>query len=265
MSTGETGVLVVQRQTVDWRTISLEAFREQSIVFCRLWSKPEDYVWRLRELWDDTFAMTYLQTRAALKAQSERQIAGIERVQFVPYQQYRNIPVCERPYLFVDDDDWVSPSITHELVSQLPERYTAVLWRAVNIGSPQQEDPMFVWGMNGRCMTNNYALNGQWLKESGRLAEFIQHFDAMKAMATLPPMTQLDLTVTATNKSPCSSVSLDRGLNGDLRPAKLAEMVEIFLEKMLSMREEQVWQAPWVWPLIQEMISIFQAVANSRR
>lgn len=261
----EARVLVVQRQTVDWQSISLEAFREQSRDFCRLWSKPEDYVWRLRELWDDTFAMSYLETRAALKAQSERQVRAVPGIQFVPYERYTNIPTCDLPYLFIDDDDWVSPAIAAELVPQLPEHYIALLWRAVNIGSPQQDYPMFVWGMNGRCMTNNYALNGTWLRQTGRLPEFIQHFDAMKAMASLPPMPQLDLTVTATNKSPCSSVSLDRGLNGDLRPARLEAMVETFLEKMLGVREEHVWQAPWVLPLIQELAQVFQAVVESRR
>lgn len=261
----EARVLVVQRQTVDWQSISLEAFREQSRGFCRLWSKPEDYVWRLRELWDETFGMTYLQTRALLKAQSEQQMQAVPGIQFVPYQQYTNIPSCNLPYLFVDDDDWVSPAIAVELVPQLPPQYTAVLWRAVNIGSPQQESPMFVWGMNGRCMTNNYALSGAWLRETGRLSEFIQHFDAMKAMATLPPISQLDLTVTATNKSPCSSVSLDRGLGGNLQPARLVAMVEVFLEKMLAVREEHVWQAPWVLPLIRELAQVFQAVMDSRR
>ncbi len=261
---GKSTVLVVQRQTVDWQSISLDAFREQSRSFCRLWSKPEDYVWRLRELWDETYAMSYLQTRAALKTQSEQQVAGVSGVTFVPFQHYQNIALLDAPCLFVDDDDWISPAIAADLLPQLPFQYDALLWRAVNIGSPQQEYPMFVWGMNGRCMTNNYALNGRWLQQTGRLADFIQHFDAMKAMATLSQVPQLDLTITATNKSPCSSVSLDRGLGGDLRPAKLAAMVDVFLEKMLSVREQDVWQAPWVLPLIQEMAAIFQQVTNSR-
>lgn len=257
-------IVVVQRQTIDWASISLEEFHQQSRAFCRLWSKPAEYVWQLRELWDATFSNTYLQTRAALKAQSERQVASIPGICFVPYQQYTNIPQYNVPYLFVDDDDWVSPTIVQELVPALPSDYAAILWRAVNIGSPQQETAMFVWGLNGRCMTNNYALNGRWLWETGRLSEFIQHFDAMKAMETLPPLQQLDLTVTATNKSPCSSVSLDRGLDGDLRPEKLVALVEGFVDRAAHRLDENLWQAPWVAPLLHENIALFRAVLSSR-
>lgn len=257
-------IVVAQRQTLDWASISLDEFHQQSRLFCRLWSKPEEYVWQLRELWDATFRMTYLQTRAALKAQSERQIASIPRICFVPYQQYANIPQYDVPYLFVDDDDWVSPTIVQELLPALPAEYCAVLWRAVNIGSPQQETAMFVWGLNGRCMTNNYAMSGRWLRETGRLPEFIQHFDAMTAMATLPPVVQLDLTVTATNKSPCSSVSLDRGLAGDLRSEKLVALVEGFVDRVTHRLAENVWQAPWVELPVKEITSVFQQVLESR-
>jgi hypothetical protein len=257
-------LVVIQRQTVDWASISLEAFREQSRAFCRLWSKPEEYVWQLRDLWDQTFAMSYLQTRAAVKAQSETRINNVPGICFVPYQEYTNIPRFDVPYVFVDDDDWVSPTIATDLPPVLPDSFQAVLWRAVNIGSPQQETAMFVWGLNGRCMTNNYAMSGCWLHETGRLPDFIQHFDAIKALACLPPVQQFDLTVTATNKSPCSSVSLDRGLDGDYRPDKLITLVETFVEKMENVPDADLWQAPWVIPQVRDMTAIFKRVLDSR-
>ncbi len=257
-------VVIVQRQTLDWQNISLEEFREQSRSFCRLWNKPEDYVWRLRELWDATFAFSYLQTRAALKAQAEKQIRQAVDVHVVDYAGYKNFPDADVPFVFVDDDDWVSPTIAAELCVNLPAQYAAVLWRAVNIGSPQQGYPMFVWGLNGRCMTNNYALSGKWLRQTGRVGEFIQHFDALRAMENMTHIPQFDLTVTATNKSPCSSVSLDRGLDGDLRPARLVQMVEGFIGRMRSMTPELVWQAPWVLEPIVQTSELFEQIYASR-
>jgi hypothetical protein len=257
-------VIIVQRQTLDWESMTPESFRPLSGAFCRLWSKPEDYVYRLMQLWDETFAIGYFETRARLKAISTRNLSSLNGVEFVPYDGYRNIPDKRAFYLFMDDDDWAGSDLGPVLSAQSPEEHNALLWRAVNIGSPQQEFPAFVWGLNGRCMTNNYAVSSMCLDHLSRLDSFVQHYTASLTLAAMAKPVQLDVAITASNKSPCSSVSLDRGLNGDFSPEKLAGLVEDYLARMKTLLPEHIWMAQWVVPLVAETVALFYEVSASR-
>ena len=257
-------VIIVQRQTLDWSDMTRDKFRPLSEAFCRLWSKPEDYVFRLMELWDSTFAIGYFETRARLKAISTRNLSTLNGVEFIPYDGYQNIPDRHGFYLFTDDDDWAGPDLGFMLASQSPEDHEALLWRAVNIGSPQQEYPAFVWGLNGRCMTNNYAFSNVWLDHLSRIERVIQHYTASLTLAELAKPLQLDAALTASNKSPCSSVSLDRGLEGNLSPEKLVALVEDYLARMATLLPEHLWMAQWAEPLVAETVGLFQEVNASR-
>jgi hypothetical protein len=261
----DVSMVVVQRQTVDWSGMTLAAFREQSRAFCKLWGKPQDYVWQLRELWDNTFDISYLQTRAALKSLAEAQLAKARGIAFVPYADYRNLPRVNAPYLFIDDDDWVAPDIAlHRTVFDEQSAF-AWLWRTVSVGSPQQPHPVFVWGLNGRCMTNNYAVNGQWLWDAeDHFAQVVQHSSAAQMLAKMVDVPQLDIVITATNKSPCSSVSLDRGLRGELHSTRLVTLVEQFLAKMAQLRVDDLHAAHWLAEPIAQTVALFEQVYSSR-
>lgn len=261
---GNTSVIIVQRQTLDWSALTHEAFRPMSADFCRLWGKPEDYVFQLMQLWDETFAISYFETRAKLKALSTRNLTSVAGVEFIPYNGYQSIPDRHGFYLFMDDDDWAAPDLGVVLAEQSPEEHSALLWRAVNIGSPQQEYPVFVWGLNGRCMTNNYAVSSVWLNHLRKLDAMVQHAAAAKTLASFGEVVQLDVAITASNKSPCSSVSLDRGLDGNLSPEKLAALVEDYLARMATLLPEHMWMAQWVAPLVAETVALFSEVSASR-
>lgn len=256
-------VIVVQRQTLDWQAMTEAAFRPLSEDFCRLWGKPTDYVFRLMQLWNATFAVDYFQTRAALKAIAAKNLAETD-AQVVPYQNYNNIPDANGFYVFLDDDDWVAPAIAAVLSTQSPEQHDALLWRTVSIGSPQQEHPVFVWGLNGRCMSNNYAASGVWLDHLRKINQVVQHAEAEKTLASFASVEQLDAALTASNKSPCSSVSLDRGLQGDFSSEKLAGLVDGYLKKMATMTPDHLWMGAWSAPWITQTIALFQRVSDSR-
>lgn len=257
-------VIIVQRQTLDWTALTPDSFRPLSQAFCRLWGKPDDYVFQLMQLWNRTFGIGYFETRARLKAISTHNLAALPGVTFVPYDGYRHIPDSRGFYLFMDDDDWAGPELGRVLGALSPEQHAALLWRATNIGSPQQEYPVFVWGLNGRCMTNNYAISNVWLDHLQRLDAVIQHATAAQTLATMGEVLQLDVAITASNKSPCSSVSLDRGLQGELVPAKLATLVDDYLARMDTLLPEHMWMAQWVAPLVQEVVLLFREVSASR-
>jgi hypothetical protein len=260
----KTSVIIVQRQTLDWASQTPDSFRPVSEDFCRLWGRPEDYVFRLMQLWDETFSIGYFETRARLKAISTRNFLSVSGVEFVPYEGYKNIPDKRAFYLFMDDDDWAGPDLGVVLGAQSPDLHKILLWRAVNIGGPQQEFPAFVWGLNGRCMTNNYAVSNEWLNHLQRLDEVLQHAVAVATLATIQNIVQLDVAITASNKSPCSSVSLHRGLGGNLSSEKLAALVEDYLAQMATLLPEHMHIAQWVAPLVTETVALFREVSASR-
>ena len=260
----KTSVIIVQRQTLDWASQTPDSFRPVSEDFCRLWGRPEDYVFRLMQLWDETFSIGYFETRARLKAISTRNFLSVSGVEFVPYEGYKNIPDKRAFYLFMDDDDWAGPDLGVVLGAQSPDLHKILLWRAVNIGGPQQEFPAFVWGLNGRCMTNNYAVSSEWLNHLQRLDEVLQHAVAVATLATIQNIVQLDVAITASNKSPCSSVSLHRGLGGNLSSEKLAALVEDYLAQMATLLPEHMHIAQWVAPLVTETVALFREVSASR-
>jgi len=260
-------VVLVLRQTVDWTTLSDEQFRAQSQDFCKLWGKPDDYVWHLFQLWNKTFAIDYRVVRQQLKDISLRNFHQAKDVSFVPYQRYENIPQQSGYYLFVDDDDWIDPHITQHLSQQLrvfAEAPPLILWRSANIGSPNQEFVVFVWGMNGRCMTNNYAVHRSWLQPFSKMHQVLQHKDAEKVFGEGIKIPHLDCALTVSNKSPISSVSLDRGLNGDLSSEKLVALVDSYLARMRAVQDSELVYMPWSRPLIDETIAVFERVMASR-
>lgn len=259
----ETSTIVVQRQTLDWSSMTEEKFRPLSEDFCRLWGKPADYVFRLMQLWNKTFSVDYFHARAELKAIALRNVQVSDAV-FIPYQNYKNIPDQNGFYVFLDDDDWVAPDIAAVLAAESPEGNAALLWRTISVGSPQQEHPVFIWGLNGRCMTNNYAVSGVWLDHLKKVEQVVQHSVAERTLAFLPNIKQLDVAVSASNKSPCSSVSLERGLQGDLSSENLARLVDEYLKKMAMRTPEHLWMGAWAAPWIEETVAFFQAVNVSR-
>ncbi len=128
-------VVVVQRQTLDWSTISVAEFKESSKAFCRLWGKPEDLVYRMMQLWDETFEVGYFETRQRVKDIAERNIRSLVDIEYVPYQGYSNIPEEQGFYLFIDDDDWFSPNISEVIRSIDRQQYDGILWHIAIIGS----------------------------------------------------------------------------------------------------------------------------------
>lgn len=255
-------IYLVERQTVDWLALDDDAFYAQSVAFCRLWGKPDDFIWRLKLLWDQTFVLSYCETRERLKRIAHRNWQAAYGLSAIPFQHYQNVPLLpEAWYLFVDDDDWVSPDLVALLCAQpVLSSCDAVLWRATNIGSPQQADAVFTWGLNGRVMTNNYAVSGRWLLESAeRFEQVVQHHSAYHCLNAMQ-LPQLDLAITASNKSPISSVSLERGLQGEFTQPKLRQLIRSYVEKMRAVEPQTFAMAAWLAPWLAETTQLFAEV-----
>lgn len=257
-------VVIVQRQTLDWGTMSPARYRELSVPFCRLWGRPDDYMTRLAALWDETFAYGYFRVRETLKAQASQHALGLPGTRFIRFDGYRNIPGDGSAYVFVDDDDWLSPELGPVLANSALQAHDAGIWKACTLGAPRSEYPLFFWGANGRCMTNNYAVTGHWLQGLRRLPEVCQHGNAEKCLPGLDAL-PIDAWLSITNKSPCSSVSLEHGLGADRSPERLAGLVAAYNRRLESLGEADFGRAPWAWPLFRAVQSCFLEVEASRR
>lgn len=258
-------LVLVQRQTLPWAEMTAARFKDESAQFCRMWGKRDDFVYDLMLLWNRTFELDYFQVRARLKSIAEQRQLNIPGVQFVPFEGYSNIPLGGAFYLFVDDDDWMSPDIAHYLLQEELLAYDGLVWPVASIGAPRGADAIRIQGRGGKCMTNNYAVNGQWLDSLRRLDEVRQHARANRTFRELTNKRVLPQLLGVTNKSPCSSVFLDRSLQGDFRPKKLATLLGKYIGKMQAIADEKIQDFSWARPQIVATRQLFEDVLDSRR
>ena len=257
-------VFIVQRQTLDWAALDLEGLRSASIEFCRRLRRRDDFVYRLAKLWNDTFRCGYLETRARIKAISEQHNASIDGTRFIPFEENTDVTLDAAGYVFIDDDDWFSPALGTALAPYTGRERNFLLWRTTNIGSPNQEFPVFYWGLNGRCMTNNYMATWHWIREQGSLDRVFWHKSAIQVLEKEPDLQQLDVCLSVANKGPISSMSLIRGLGDSREPSALREMVEQYLRQMETVTAADLAHVSWAAPLLDATIQVYRDVFDSR-
>ncbi len=257
-------IILVQRQTLAWEEMDHPRFRELSAPFCRMWGKADDFVFRLMQLWDRTFSIGYFEVRYRLKQIAQSNQQSLSDIECVTYQSYRNIPDGGQFYLFIDDDDWLAPDIGVRLSASELQYFNGLLWQVAAIGAPNAHVAVITSGSNS-CMTNNYAISGRWLGGLNRLPEVIQHGAAVKTFEDLQNVGRLDQILSVTNKSPCSSVFLARGLRGEFEPAKLADLVNRYVVKMKEITPQQFAAISWATGYIAETLALFESVLDSQR
>jgi hypothetical protein len=244
--------------------MELAAFRSESVDFCRSIGMPDDFVYRLAKLWNETFTCSYFETRARIKAISEQHNASLSGTRFFPYDGERTVPLDGAGYVFVDDDDWFSPDLGPVLAPCLQKGHRALLWRVTNIGSPKQEFPVFYWGLNGRCMTNNYLVSGDWIRQRRSLEDFFSHKAAVRTLGEEPGLLQLDRCLSVASKGPTSTMSLIRGLGRSREKNDLRGLLRGYLEQMRSIGAGDLAHIEWARPLLDETIAAYQQVYDSR-
>lgn len=259
-----TSVVIVKRRTLNWANIDFPAFKEESKSFCRNWGQPEDYAYRLAQLWDQTFTHGYFETRHRLKLIAEQNLDSLTDAHISTWSKDREIPLLDAPYVFIDDDDWFSPELPRVLNLLSRDNFDIVLWRATNIGSPNQVLPIFYWGRNGRCMTHNYAVSRAWIDQNS-IEDVMIHGRAMSTIHAMKNVQQLDVCLSVSNKGPISSVSLHKGLNGELEPHKLASLIDDYLNRMANIAMANFAHIAWAKDAVDQTIDVYRDVQASLR
>jgi len=263
--TGKPAIIIVQRQTLDWQHMDEAAYQTASIPFCRLWERPDDYMVDIVRLWNNTFAISYFETRHRLKQLATEHNQCIGGTRFIAYEHYRNVPLGNGyAYVFIDDDDWLSPQLASALAATDLYQHDAGIWKGCTLGSPKSEHPLFFWGLNGRCMTNNYVVTSRWIQSAETLQQACKHSEAEKTVPALDTLL-IDEWLSITNKAPCSSVSLENSLQNKRDPDTLANIIHRFNERMQTIPQQDFERAAWAWPLFESTRQLFADIANSRQ
>jgi hypothetical protein len=199
-------VVVVRRQSPDWSRIDARYWNDLT-EFEQMMGRPQGSIRRLIELWNDAFAVSFFEVRRRMKVITETNFARMKEVQFVDLAQYRQQIDANALYTFVDDDDWFAPELAIHL-NQMKTNADGIVWRSVlYAGDHLERRPL-----DGFCYTNNYAIFGRTLSRHRDLVHKVEQHGWVDTLAKAGVISlhQADVTISVTNKHPCSTVWLER-------------------------------------------------------
>lgn len=240
---------ILLRQSPDWTAMSKDEFAEQSRRFCQMMGRPVDQVVNTAKLWDDTFGITFCETRQAMKdiaLDNLRQVKGATLV-CDPATLQTSTPSDRAIYMFTDDDDWAHPDLFIALEALDPATCDGFLWRNLVYG--RQGGPVVRHRPdNGVCFTNNYAVTQTYFGSGPEsLDRVFQHGQADLVFPTLR-VRRLPEFLSATNKNPSSTLFLEGALREDFSSVCLLRAIQSYHERLRLFRgltPESAWIVPW--------------------
>ena len=121
--------LLILRASPDWNTFDMESSRG----FLRSLHLPEDLVIEFAALWEKHFKADYRSVRAQLKALALQTYGEVRQASLLRHEEWDGMGQPGGRVAFVDDDDWMSPS----LFESLPAATSAedgVRWGSLRLG-----------------------------------------------------------------------------------------------------------------------------------
>jgi hypothetical protein len=232
-------VCVVVRRSPDWGALSREEFERQARDFCRQINRPVEQVVETARLWDETFRMSYCETRQAIKAIARMNLdrAPVDTIRYgVP-------PSVERDtiYVLTDDDDWLGPELPSALAASGGETPEGFVWGTAVLGPIRRdaEEPVLsepAWmrlpPLDTECRSNNYAVTGRYFERPGAAWEHVfGHGRAGQTFRSLQ-VTAIPRYLSVKNTSPASTVFLENGLRRDFSRPRLRQLVEQYSARL---------------------------------
>lgn len=165
-------VYIVLRQSPDWKSqtyADLEKTRE----FCLRIGRPETLIIDRVKLWDRTLAVSFFETRQAMKEISLENFRSVSGASLTGLSDAGRLLRPDAFYLFTDDDDWYHPDIAQTLQQFNPRKRAAIQWNpAVISNGIEYIDAGMFW-------SNNYAVTGSYLLQRKENLDLVcQHYRA---------------------------------------------------------------------------------------
>ena len=257
---------IVRRQSPDWGTMSEEEFAAQSRRFYRMLDRPEEQGIEMAGLWDRTFTVSFRQARQAMKDIAAANLRLAQGAVFLDAAaDLADFPGERTLCCFVDDDDWMRADGAAVLAEFVAPEFEGYLWRQIRCGRFTGEW-LRVAPKLDVCGTNNYAVSAAFLREDPEnLARVYQHFAANEVFSALQIRRIDDLTISATNRHPASTMFLERGLAGDFSSGRLVAMVEEYNRRLAEPPARLAAGAAWVLPWVDEVRRFYEELAATRR
>src|SRR5580700_5222420 len=163
--------LLILRASPDWNTFDIELSRG----FLRSLHLPEDLVIEFAALWEKHFKVDYRSVRAQLKALALQTYDEVRQASLLRHEEWDDGQPGGR-VAFVDDDDWMSPSLFESLPSPTSGE-DGVRWGSLRVGrifapNGHAEPPVQRRPLDRIVYTNNYAVTARALRRLGRAAVF---------------------------------------------------------------------------------------------
>src|SRR5580700_3455793 len=162
--------LLILRASPDWSTFDIERSRG----FLRSLRLPEDLVIEFAALWDKHFKGDYRGVRAQLKTLALQTYDEVRQASLLRHEVWDGQGRPDGRVAFVDDDDWMSPSLFESLPATTSEEDGA-RWGSLRVGrifTPNgcAEPPIQRRPLDRIVYTNNYAVTARALSHRGQAA-----------------------------------------------------------------------------------------------
>ena len=158
-------LVVLKRRSLDWKNITIEDFFNQPD---NRFYNP-DFKIEFSEkidMWNRTHKINYFKYRGMIKEIAEENLNDL-----------KNVVVCDNMddvkklngnfmIMFIDDDDWIHPNISSEIIRLPMGDYHWEFWNVQpdQINKVKQFDVKTKWNDVLRCYTNNHVISSDTLK-----------------------------------------------------------------------------------------------------
>jgi hypothetical protein len=172
--------LLILRASPDWNSFDIECSRG----FLRSLHLPEDLVIEFAALWERHFKVDYRSVRAQLKTLALQTYGEVRQASLLRHEDWSGKGQPDGRVAFVDDDDWMSPSLFENLPATASGE-DGVRWGSLRLGrifapNGYAEPPIQRRPFDRIVYTNNYAVTAPALARLGPAA-FFAHDAAQKS------------------------------------------------------------------------------------
>jgi hypothetical protein len=199
--------LLILRASPIWDSFDLERSRG----FLRSLRLPEDLIIEFAALWEKHFKLDYRGVRARLKTLALQTYNEVRQASLLRHEEWDGNGQPGGRVAFVDDDDWMSPSLFESLPATTPGE-DGVRWGSLRLGrvfapNGYAEPPIQRRPLDRIVYTNNYAVTARALGRLGRAALF-EH-DAAQKSFDQPDFTLItsEKYLSCAVKHPCCTMS----------------------------------------------------------
>jgi len=227
--------LLILRASPDWNTFDIELSRG----FLRSLHLPEDLVIEFAALWDRHFKADYRSVRAQLKTLALQTYREVRQASLLRHDEWDGAGPPHGRVAYVDDDDWMSPSL-FECLPPPTSTEDGARWGSLRVGrifapNGYAEPPIQRRPLDRVVYTNNYAVTARALRRLGRAALF-EH-DAAQKSFDQPGFTLVtsEKYLSCAVKHPCCTMSVNYLMSLDAFRADPRREMSKFMESIDAM------------------------------